>query len=80
MFSGVAAMCIWGDKLKVDIVFAEVSFHDTGAFFVKDVESGSRTMLLEMFVARFPVFGDLQGLPVLQKLGMNGVGFLVVEE
>ena len=58
-FGGVAAMCIWGDKLNFDIVFAECFLHVTGAFVVEDVESGSRTVLLEMFVARFLGFGDL---------------------
>ena len=65
MFGGVAAMCICGDKLEIDIVFAEGFFHGTGAFLVKDVESGSRNVLLEMFVARFTGFDDLQALPVL---------------
>ena len=79
-FGGVAAMCIWGDKLEVDIAFEEGFLHGTGAFVVKDVESGSRTVSLEIFVARFPGFGDLQGLPVLQKLGVDGVGVVVVED
>ena len=79
-FVGVAEMCIWGDKLEVDIVFAEGFLHGTGAFIVKDVESGSRTVLLEVFLARFPAFDDFQGLPVLQKLGVDGVGVVVVED
>ena len=70
-FGGVALMFIWGDKLEVDIVFAEGSLHGTGALVVEDVEGGSRTMLLEVFVARFPGFGDLQGLPVLERLGVD---------
>ena len=37
-------------------------------------------LLLEMVVARFPGFGDLQGSPVLQKLGVGGVGVVVVED
>ena len=79
-FGSVAAMCIWGDKLEVDIVFAEGFLHGTGAFVVEDVESGSRTVLLEMSVARFPGFGDFQGLPVPQELGVDGVGVVVVED
>ena len=79
-FGGVAAVCISGDKLEVDILFAEGFLHGTGALFVADVESGSRTVLLEMFVARFPGFGDLQGLMVLQKLDVDGVGVVVVED
>ena len=51
----------------------------TGARVVEDMEGGSRAILLEMFVARFPGFGDLQGLLVLEKLGVNGVGVVVVE-
>ena len=79
-FGGVAAMCIWGDKLEVNIIFAEDFLHGTGAFVVEDVESGSRTVLLEMFVARFPSFSDFQGLPLLHKLGVDGVGVVVVED
>ena len=79
-FGGVAVIGIWGGKLEVDIVFAEGFLHGAGAFFVKDVESGSRDVLLEMLVARYPGFGDFQGLLVLQKLGMNGVGIVVVED
>ena len=44
-FGSVAEMCIRGDKLKVDIVFAEGFLHGTGKFVVKDVESGGRTVL-----------------------------------
>ena len=80
MFGVVATMCIWGDKLEVNIIFAEGLLHGPGAFVVEDVESGSCTVLLEMFVARFPGFGDIQGLPVLQKLGVDGVGVVVLED
>ena len=37
-------------------------------------------MLLEMSVARFTGLGDLQGLPVLHNLGVDGVGVVVVED
>ena len=80
MFGGVAAMCIWGDKLEVDIVFAEEFLHGTGALVVEDVESGSRTVLLDMFLACFSGFGDFLVLPVLQKLGVDRVGVVVVED
>ena len=79
-FGGVAAMGIWWDKLEVDIVFAEGILHSAGAFFVEDVESRSRAVLLEMSVARYPDFGDFQGLSVLQKVGVDGVGVVVVED
>ena len=65
-FRGVAAMCIWGNKLEVNIVIAEGFLHGTGSLVVKDVEGGSRTVLLEVFVARFLGLGDLRGLPVLE--------------
>ena len=58
-FGGVVAMGIWGDKLKVDIVFAEGALHSAGAFVVKDVESGRCAVLLEMFVALYPGVGSL---------------------
>ena len=70
-FGGVAAMRIWGDKLEVDIVFAEGALHSAGAFVVKDVDSGRCDVLLEMFVARYPGVGDFQGLSVPQKEGVN---------
>ena len=70
-FGGVAAMGIWGDKLKVDIVSAEGALHSAGTFVVKYVESGSCAMLLEMFVARCLGVGDFKGLAVLQKLGVD---------
>ena len=80
MFGGIEAMCIYRDKLEVYIVFAEGFLHGTRSFVVEDVESGSRTVLLEMSVARSPGFGGFKGFPVLQKLGMDGVGVVVVEE
>ena len=57
-FGGVAARGIWGGKLEVDIVFAEGALHSAGAFVIKDVESGSCAVLLEMFVAHYPGFGN----------------------
>ena len=36
-FGVVVAMGIWGDKLEVDIVFAEGALHSAGSFVVKDV-------------------------------------------
>ena len=77
-FGGVAAIGIWGDNLEVDIVFVEGVLHGAGEFAVKDAESESRAVLLEMFVARCPGFGDFQGLPVFQKVGVDGVGVIVV--
>ena len=61
-------MGIWGDKLEVYIVFAEGVLHSSGTFVVKDVESGSCSMLSEMFVARCPGIGDFEGLVVLQEV------------
>ena len=64
-------MGIWGNKLEVETVFAEDALHSTGAFNFKDVESGRCAVLLEMFVASFPGVGDFEGLPVLQKVGVD---------
>ena len=79
-FGGVAAVGIWGDKLEVDVVLAEGFLHGNGALVVEDVESGGRTVLLEVFVARLPGFSDLQGFPVLEMLGVDGVGVVVLED
>ena len=54
--------------------------HGTGSLVVKDVESGGYTVLLEVLMARLPGFSDLQGLTVLEKLGVDGVGVIVVED
>ena len=66
-FGSVAEMSIWGDKLEVDIVFTESALHSAGSFIVKDVESGSCSVLLYMFVACYPGVGNFDGLAVLQK-------------
>ena len=79
-FGGVAAMTIWEDKLEVKVVFAEGFLHGSGAFVINNVESRSCAVLLEMFVARYPGFGGFEGLPVIQKLGMDGVGVVVLED
>ena len=79
-FGRVAAMGIWGYKLEVDILFAEGFLHGAGAFVVEDVESGSCAVLLEIFLASYPGVGDFQGLPFLQKVGVDGVGVVVVED
>ena len=71
MFGGVAEIGILGDKLEVDIVFVEGVLHSAGAFVVKDVDSGSCAVLLEIFVARYPGVGDFEGLAVIQKVDMD---------
>ena len=50
-----------------------------GALVVKDVDSGGCTVLFEVFMARCPGCSDLQGLSFLEKLGVDGVGVVVVE-
>ena len=66
--------------MEVDVELSEGFLHSTGSLVVEDVESGSRTVLLENFMACLSDFGDIQGLPVLEKLGVDGVGVLVVED
>ena len=46
----------------------------------KDVDSGARTMLLEVFMSRLPGSSDLQGLQILEKLGMDGVDVVFLED
>ena len=79
-FGGVTAVGIWGDKSEVNVVLAEGFLHGTGSLVVEDVESGVCTMLLEVFMACRTGFSDIQGLPVLEKLSVDGVGVVVVEE
>ena len=45
-FGSVAAVGVRGDKLEVNIVFAEGILHFVGELFVEDVESRSCTMLM----------------------------------
>ena len=52
--------------------------HCMGALIVEDVKSGGCIVLLEVFMARLPGCSDLQGFPVLEKLGVDGVGVVVV--
>ena len=54
--------------------------HVVGSLVVEDVESGCCTVLFEVFMARRPGCSDLQGLSVLEKLGVDGVGVVVVED
>ena len=77
-FVGVTAVGIWGNKLEVNVTLAEGFLNGTGALVVKEVESGGLTVLLELFMARLPDFSYLQGMPVTVKLGMDGVGVVVV--
>ena len=73
-------MGVRGDKLKINIVFAEGFLHGVGALIVYDVESGGSTMLFEVFVACRPGCSDIQGLLLLEKLGVDGVGVVVIED
>ena len=52
--------------------------HGVGDLVVEDVESGGCTVLLEVFMACRPGCSDIQGLSVLEKLGVDGVGVVVV--
>ena len=79
-FGSISGVGIWRDKLEVDVELAEGFLHGTGALVVEDVESGGCTVLLEVFIARLPGFSDLHDLPVLEKLGVDGVGVVVVED
>ena len=36
--------------------------------------------MLEVLMARLPGFSDLQGLTVLEKLGVDGIGVVVLED
>ena len=44
-FGGVAAVGVREDKLEVNVVFAEEFLHFVGALVIKDVESGSCTIM-----------------------------------
>ena len=44
-FCGVAAVIVRGDKLEVNVVFAEGFLHGVGSLVVEDVDSGGCTML-----------------------------------
>ena len=79
-FGGVAVVGTRGNKLEVNVVLAEFFLHGMGALVVKDAEIGGCTVLLEVFMAHLPGCSDLQGLPVLEKLGVDGVGVIVVED
>ena len=66
--------------MEVNVVLVEGFLHGMGALFVEDMEIGGCTVLSEMLMACLPGYSDLQGLPVLENLGVNGVGVVVVED
>ena len=37
-FCGIASIYVWGDELKINVVFGEGFFHFGGAVVVKDVK------------------------------------------
>ena len=54
--------------------------HGKGSLIVNDMDIGGCTVLLEVFTTRLPGCSDIQGLPILEKLGVDGVGVVVVED
>ena len=66
--------------MEVNVVLAGGFLHGMGALVVVDVEIGVYTVLLEVLVACCPGCSDLQGLPGLEKLVVDGVGIVVVED
>ena len=79
-FGDVAALGIRGKKLEVDVVLVEGFLRGMGEFIVEDVDIGRCTVFLELFMARLPGCINIQGLLVLEKLGVDGVGVVVVED
>ena len=79
-FKGVAVVSVRGNKLEVNVLFAEGFLHGVGALIVNYVESGGYTVLLYVFVVCRPGCSDIQGLSVIEKLGVDAVGVLVVED
>ena len=79
-FGGVAEVGIQENNLEVNVVLAEGFLHGMGALVVEDVESGGCTVLLEVFMASLTGCSGLQDLPVIEKLGVDGVGVVVVED
>ena len=69
-----------GDKLEVNVVFEEGFLHGVGALVVEDEESGGLTILEYVFMSCCPGCSDLRGLPVFEKVGVDGVGVVVVED
>ena len=78
-FDVIAAVGLQEDKLEINVVLAEDFLHGVGACIVKDVDSGGCTVLFEVFMTHRPGCSDLQGLLVLEKLGVDGVGVVAVE-
>ena len=51
-----------------------------GVLVVEDAESEGCTVLFDVFMARCTGCSDLQGLLVLENMGVDGVGVVVVED
>ena len=73
-------MGIQGNKFEVNIVLTEGFLHGMEGLVVEDVEIGGCTVLLEVFMARLTGFSDIQCLRVLEKLVVDRVGVVVVED
>ena len=57
-FGGISTVAVWGDALKIDVVFGERSFDGGRTFVVDDVEFGCISVGLEEFVGFEPSVAD----------------------
>ena len=79
-FGGVATMGIWRDKLEVDIVFSEGFCMVLGHLLLSMWIVGAAPSCWRCPCHVIQTLVIFQGLPVLQKLGVDGVGVVVVED
>ena len=70
-------MGVQGNKPEVNVFLAKGFLHGVGALVVEDVEGVGCTVLFYVFVACRPGCSGLQGLLVLEKLGVDGIGVVV---
>ena len=57
-FGGISTVAVWGDALKIDVVFGERSFDGGRTLVVDDVEFGGIAVSMKKFVGFEPRVAD----------------------
>ena len=78
-FCCIDTMFLWGNALKINIVFQEGIFESLRAFIVEDMKLRSVTLVQKCLVNGFSSSADAGCLPIGNGNGMNSIGVLMVE-
>ena len=78
-FCTVCSMFFGRHSLEGNVVLGKGIFQFVGAFVVENMESWSMALSNEDFVGLLPGIADAGGLTIGKRLGMDGVGVLMIE-